>query len=59
MIVCCEMGGNLEAKRGAASGFASRSLKAIHFMNIMGYSKVYHLRGGVPQWRRDGYDLEE
>ena len=54
IIVCCEMGGNLTAKKGAMYGFQSRSLKAVHFLQELGYKKVFHLDGGVPQAVRDG-----
>eukprot|EP01025_Chloroclados_australasicus_P059837 TRINITY_DN7595_c0_g1_i1.p1 TRINITY_DN7595_c0_g1~~TRINITY_DN7595_c0_g1_i1.p1 ORF type:complete len:198 (+),score=28.02 TRINITY_DN7595_c0_g1_i1:47-595(+) len=52
VIVVCEMGGSLDAKIGADSGFQSRSLKAAYYLKKAGYTKVLHMKGGVDEYKR-------
>ena len=52
IIVACERGGSLETRPGTMYGFSSRSLKAIHFLRLAGYSNVCHLSGGMYEWCR-------
>jgi rhodanese-related sulfurtransferase len=43
IIVACDMGGSLEAKAGADTGFQSQSLKAAHYLNKAGFKHVKHM----------------
>lgn len=53
IVVMCEMGGSLEKKLGLETGFQSRSLKAIHFLQKAGYKQIYHMKGGINEWIRE------
>lgn len=53
VVVMCELGGTLEKKVGMDTGFQSRSLKAVHFLQQAGYQNVLHLKGGFPEWVRE------
>lgn len=57
VIVMCEMGGSMENKSGTSTGFQSRSLKAIYYLDKAGYTKVYHMKGGLSQWMRSGLPM--
>ncbi|KAK3286481.1 hypothetical protein CYMTET_5983 [Cymbomonas tetramitiformis] len=52
LILMCASGGSMEAKPGAATGFQSRSLKAVYYLKKAGYKNVYHLEGGSTQWAK-------
>lgn len=57
VVVMCELGGTIESKTGMGMGFQSRSLKAIYFLQQAGYENVYHVEGGLSQWKRDELPL--
>ena len=44
IIVACGMGGSLDAKAGAESGFASQSLKAAYFLKQAGFNNVVYMK---------------
>lgn len=52
LIIMCASGGSMEPKPGAATGFQSRSLKAVYYLKKAGYKNVYHLEGGSAQWAK-------
>lgn len=72
IIVYCGLGGTLDVgalpyKPGGKSfkddpermfGRESRSLKACYELLQAGYKDVQHLKGGLSQWRYDGYPVE-
>lgn len=72
LIVACDLGGQLDTNvygpgnrkvcrddPDRAFGRESRSLKAAFELMEAGFpaNKVMHLKGGVPQWRFDGYEV--
>lgn len=44
------MGGSLETKPGVLTGFQSRSLKAIYKLREAGFTRLYHVQGGLIDW---------
>ncbi|KAL4854986.1 Rhodanese-like domain-containing protein 14 [Chlorella vulgaris] len=67
VIIACAVGGTLDTIVRVAStgksckdpdrsfGRETRSLKACYELLNAGYSNVVHLKGGLSQWRYDGY----
>eukprot|EP00198_Chlamydomonas_reinhardtii_P014419 XP_001703756.1 predicted protein [Chlamydomonas reinhardtii] len=47
VIVLCESGGTLENKPGTQFGFQSRSLKAVYYLTMAGYTNVAHMKACV------------
>ena len=71
VVVMCSLGGTLDTEvRVAATGKVSktdkdrafgretRSLKACYELMTAGFTDVVHLRGGLGEWRHDGYAME-
>jgi hypothetical protein len=57
VVLCCNLGGSLEAPSPTTPGIQSRSLMAAYELVKHGYAKVRILKGGVNNWRDIGKDL--
>ncbi|WIA35407.1 hypothetical protein OEZ86_003852 [Tetradesmus obliquus] len=53
LVVMCENGGSLENKSGTKYGFQSRSLKAVYFLQQVGFKNIAYVSGGIAEWRRE------
>ncbi|CAH9070680.1 unnamed protein product [Cuscuta epithymum] len=54
IIVACSSGGTMKPSQNLPEGQQSRSLIAAYLLVLKGYTKVYHLDGGLYAWFKEG-----